>query len=286
MANVKWQGDISTDPTVAGNWDTAAVPAAGEHVVFDGTATGNCAGGAIAADIGSLTITDDCTINIGTSHAVPLAFTCTAGLVTDMGSGTRYLAPAAAARVVEMGSGTVDLDGADNVLLLINAPSATVTVGDDPWGANTCDFTTVIVEAGLDVVLKNVETAADGVYTLHIRGGTVETWSGLVEARQTGGVWTHRMGAVTNMYLSGGECRYNATETIGTKAYVYSGGKLNFTYAGSAVTVAACEFRAGATSLDPWGRVTWTAAPEGHNCSVKDCTLDFGFHKKYTIAAI
>ena len=42
MAEVKWIGSTSTDPTTASNWSTGGLPTASDSMVFDGSAQANC----------------------------------------------------------------------------------------------------------------------------------------------------------------------------------------------------------------------------------------------------
>jgi len=287
MATNIWQGDVSTDPTVAGNWSAGHVPAAAEDILFDGTASGDCVGGDLTANqVASITITSDCTIDIGTSAADAVDFDCS-GEVQDAGTGTRYLNIKNCTQWNVYGGGTVYVDGIDNDALNIDAGGGTVYVGNLGSGVgNAAEFdTTVTVEAGR-VYITDLTDQAAAATDLTVRGGTVHCQSTLDTVKQYGGNLYMEMAAgIDDYYGYGGKCYYNSDGKVDGTAEIH-GGELTFEDDFRPVTVDACHLFSGATLRDPHSRVTWTAPPEFHGCDVSDCTVEFGRHKKLTVADI
>ena len=283
MARCAWEGDVSTDPTVAGNWSTAAVPAAADDVVFDGTASDDCIGGDLTANqVATVTIADDCIINIGVSAADALDFDCS-GVVQDRAqSGTRYLNIKNSTSWNVYGGGIISIDGIDNDALNIDARDGTVTVG--PILATPAEFdTTITIKSGtIDLLYVTDQAAAATDLTMH--GGTATCESALATVRQTGGKLYHNEGVMAAYYGDGGTCYYNSGGTL-TLAEVDVGGTLDFAYDFRPVTVTTARIKRG-TVWDIYGRVTWTNAVETPDCWISDCTVNFGFNKKYTVAGI
>lgn len=283
MADCRWVG-TTTDPAVGANWSTAAVPQAADDVIFDSTALGNCDGGDLTANqVGSITITDDCTIDIGTSAADALDFDCN-GIVEHAGSGTHYLNIKNTTEWNVYGSGTFYIDGIDNDALNIDASGATIYVG--PVAATPAEFDTVItIDAGT-VHIQAVTDQAAAVTDLTMNGGTTDSESGWATFYLYGGTHTQDEGGMVTYNGYGGKCIYNSNTKIDGVASIYSGNELTFEENFRAVTVDDCHLFSGAILRDPHGRVTFTAAFELHGCDMVDVTLDLGTHRKYTVADI
>ena len=283
MADVIWQGDVDTDPTDGLNWDTGVVPALGEDVIFDSTASGNCAGGDLSGVVvASITITDDCTIDIGTSAADALDWDCN-GIVEDAGSGTHYLNIENTTEWNVYGSGTYYIDGIDNDALNINASGSTSYVG--PIVATPVEFDTVItVDAGT-VHFQAVTDQAAAVTDLTIKGGTTDSDSGFDTFQQYAGIHTQEAGGLNNPTIaSSGKCIYNSNAKI--DGILDLMGEIDYGDNYRAVAIDDCHLHSGAVLRDPHGRVTFAAAFEMHDCDATEITLDLGKHRKYTVADI
>lgn len=285
MATNIWQGDVSTDPTVPGNWSLGWVPAAAEDILFDGTATDDCVGGDLTANVvASITIADDCTIDIGASAADALDFDCN-GVVENHGTGTTFLNVKNSTEWNHYGSGTHSIDGIDNDALNIDASGATVTVG--PISGTPAEFdTTMLVEAGT-VTFDYVTDQAAADTDLTVKGGTVETNGGIDAAKQKGGTWTHEAGGMNNVTADGGKLKYNSATKIDGTLDIHPGGEITFEDNFRAVTVDDCHFHDGGGVLrDPHGRVTFANPFELHDCTLGECTIELPPDKKYTVVAI
>ena len=282
MATNRWEGDVSTDPTTAGNWSLGAVPAVDDDVVYDGTATAASIGGDLSANqVGNITFREDYPFDTATS-ALRLQFDCK-GAVDIRCGGTHYLdidSTAETSQINVNSAATVYLVGLNNLSLNVSAAAAIVEVGTV---TTAMEASTATVKAGT-VTFWQWQNIAAAAPNLFVHGGTVKTYDALGTVRQSGGVWTHVEDVCGSIYLPGGRCKYNSGGTL-TGLYL-EGGHFDLGEGWRPVTITATQVRAGSTILDPRGRGTWTAGPEFHNCSIADCTVDFGFHKKYTIAAI
>ena len=283
MAICRWQGDVSSDPTVGGNWSTGVVPAVNDDVIFDGTAQSAPTGDDMSGvQVDTLTFAEDYAYDTAT-WAAPLEFDVEFA-VDIRCAGTHYLTIDNSTQINVNGAATVYLRGLDNDKLNVDATGAIAEVGDRA-GAVAMEFDAAEISAGTVTFWEWESKAAAAPVLLTVHGGTVKTYEAITVARQDGGVWTHFEGASTVLHLAGGTCRYNSDGAVATFVYL-EGGQLDLSRGWRAVTIAATEVRAGSSLVDPNGRVTWTAAPEFHNCSFDDTTVDFGFHKKYTVAAI
>jgi len=282
MAENYWQGDEDTDPTTAGNWSLGHVPAAAENIHFDGTAEDNCVGGDLTANqVASITIHDDCVIDIGTSASDALDFDCN-GVVENHGTGTTYLNIENSTFWNHYGRGKHSIDGIDNDALNINAPSGIITVG--PLATVPAEFdTTMTVKTG-DVTFDYVTDQAAADTDLIVLGGVVELNDGIDAATMYAGRWTQQAGGINNPNIYGGKMKYNSGTKIDGTAVVY--GELTFADNFQGPTVDDCHVFARGILRDPQGRVTWTNPIELHGCSLADVTINLGRHKKLTVAAI
>lgn len=285
MADNYWEGSVSTVPTLAGNWSLTHVPAAAENIHFDGTAQNNCVGGDLATgvQVASITIHDDCVIDIGTSAADALDFDCN-GVLENRGTGTSYLNVQNTTQWNHFGGGSHSIDGIDNDELNIGPGSGTIRVG--PLAATPAEFdTTMTVKAGnvrFDYVTDQVAADTD----LIVLGGTVETNDGIAAATMYAGTWTHNSGGMATPLIYGGKMKYNSGSNISGTLSAYGEFTLEDNFRGP--TIAACHVFSGGRLWDPQGRATWTLPVELHGCSLGDgrTVVELGTHKKYTVAAI
>lgn len=282
MADNYWDGSESTAPTLAGNWSLAHVPAAAENIHFDGTAENNCVGGDLTANqVASITIHDDCAINIGTSASDALDFDCN-GVVENHGTGTTYLNIQNSTFWNHYGRGKHSIDGIDNDALNINAPRGIIAVG--PLATVPAEFdTTMTVKAGA-VTFDYVTDQAAADTDLIVLGGSVETNDGIDAATIYAGKWTHEAQGMNNLNIYGGKVTYNSGTKIDGTAVVY--GELSFADNFRGPTVDDCHVFPGGILRDPQGRVTFTNPYELHGCDQDECTIQTGKNKKYTVAAI
>ena len=289
MATVYWTGAVSTDPTVGGNWSTAVVPAVNEDVVFPATATVNCIGGDLSGvAVNSVTIQEGCSIDLGTSTAVPLAFDvggAATNVVNDYGSGTKYLTCNNAAQWNVYAGATMEIDGVDNTELNINASGATIVIGPTYGAANNAEFDKIgFIKAGT-VTLRNI-LQSDDATALDINGifgGTVHSEIPLRNVYQYGGALYQEEGAVAAYYGEGGKLNYASAGTIALLV-IGPGGEVDFNSDFRARTVTEADLNAGATLTDTYRTVTWTNPIEFHRCSIVDCTIDLGANREYTAA--
>ncbi len=285
MALVIWQGDVDTDPTTAGNWSTAAVPQAGDDVLFDGSASGNCAGGDVSANlVQSITVTSNCTIDIGTSLEVPIDFDC-AGPLIDSGSGTRFWKVENTTAWECYGTGECHIDGIDNDGLVINASAATIWVGENPVVPAEFGDQVSVVAGTINILYLTDQAAA--APDLIVRGGVVVTQDALAAVEQYGGRWHHRgFGqVVASATIHAGTAHYETTGTL-TAGFVYAAGTLTFENNVDGCIVTNCTVEGGGKLLDPNGVVTWTNPVAVTGTSVKSGAIDFGSNKTYDIADI
>jgi len=238
MANCIWEGSVSTNPAVGGNWSTAAVPQAGDDVIFDGTAQDDCIGGDLTANtVASVTIAADCTIDIGTDESDALDLACN-GEVNDWGTGTRYLNIESTTSWNLWGSGDVFIDGMNNDYLHIDAPSAAVTVGPVPdtpaefehrvtVSAGTVSIKYLTDDSGPSPTDLTVDGGTVSVYddldVLIVTGGAVNTYDNIDTAKIHDGTWTHEEGTLATGLFCGGKTLYNSDGAI-TDFELYAGG--------------------------------------------------------------
>lgn len=219
----------------------------------------------------------------------------------DKGSGTRYFSLHGASTVHLLGSGVAEYDGGDaaeNTSLWIRH-SGTLTLG--PSNSVPAIFATIKYIGGTGTVyLRNVTSTGGAAVPINLIADTVKlyTYSRLAAVSQIAGIWrhhdggvaTHQSGTVTSITQeSGSTCYYNSVGLLGG-CDIH--GKLDLSTEDprtKTVGVASTtypRFYKGCTVLDPAGVVTWAEEPEFVGCSIKDCVVDFGSNKKYTVADI
>jgi len=214
-------------------------------------------------------------------------------LFDDYGTGTRYFNVTNAVNANIQGSGAVELDGINNTTLRVTN-TGTVAVG--PSATIPCEFDAVaLIDGSGTVSLVNLtKQNGDAVPISRIAGtGKLYTYSRLSNVYQTAREWrhydngvaTHQNGAVAAIYQAGGTCYYNS---IGALTALEAYGKMDFSSEDLRAKVASTgwKFYKGAVLSDPNGMVDFTNPFQTPYCSLKDVSVDVGYHKKYTVAAI
>jgi len=290
MADVYWQGDVSSDPTVAGNWSTAAVPQAGDDVIFDGTATALPDGGNLAGNaVGSIVF--DSTYSFTTaSSGTPLQFQLAAdGTVDIRCSGTHYLDIDESLQVNVTGGATVYLVGLNNDSLRVNGSGATVEVG---VAGTPAEFDDVILDKGTATIIACEDQAGGGAaFDLYVNGGTAKVYDAVDDARQTGGKWYQYDEPIDDPTILGGTFYHMAGGTVATDGkidgtLIIRGGTVDLSKSYLPFTIDAMTVGKGSTFRDPHGRVTYTAAPQFPASEPGDSTREWGPHVSLPIARL
>jgi len=213
-------------------------------------------------------------------------------LFDDYGTGTRYFNVTNAVNANIQGGGTAELDGINNATLRVTN-TGTMTVG--PSATIPCEFDAVaLIDGSGTVSLVNLtKQNGDAVPISRIAGtGKLYTYSRLAAVYQTAREWhhydngvaTHQSGIVAAIYQAGGTCYYNS---IGALTALDAYGKVDFSTEDlRAKTVTTGKFYKGSVLSDPNGAVTWTNPFQVPYGSLKDVSVDVGYHKKYTVAGI
>jgi len=213
-------------------------------------------------------------------------------LFDDYGTGTRYFNVTNAVNANIQGGGTAELDGINNATLRVTN-TGTMTVG--PSATIPCEFDAVaLIDGSGTVSLVNLtKQNGDAVPISRIAGtGKLYTYSRLAAVYQTAREWhhydngvaTHQSGVVAAIYQAGGTCYYNS---IGALTALDAYGKVDFSTEDlRAKTVTTGKFYKGSVLSDPNGAVTWTNPFQVPYGSLKDVSVDVGYHKKYTVAGI
>lgn len=165
MSTRTWDyGGASGDWQTAANWSDDTVPVADDTVIFDGTSVQNVTEGMLDSESGAtaqctfdlLHIKSTYTGDIGSNGATGEPCCCAPDTLIIEGSGTYYFL---------CGKDDQSTD-ADVDLTIINNPDATVYLYSNANdGANTCQFTKVVLIAGtLYMAYYSVDTDDQGVY--------------------------------------------------------------------------------------------------------------------------
>ena len=263
-----WLGSTSAVPTVVANWSQARLPEAGDFILFDGTASGACDGADLsAAQVASITITRDCTIDIGTSITAPLIFDC-AGPVIDEGAGAVFLKADNTTSWLLKNTGSRRILGLDNAAIVVDSPGATIVLGPDPQTAT--EFDTVTVLNG-DAAIKNL-LAQDGAaaFNLFMTGGEVECFDSVDDAKIVGGKYTQRSEGINNLWLRDATLNYNSTTKIDGTAILENAAVLDAS-GSSGFIIDATTMYPESKIIDPLGVITYTAAItfEGQSVTVE-----------------
>ena len=117
--------------------------------------------------------------------------------------------------------------------------------------------------------------------TLNMSGGAVDMSCGCTTIVATAGSLVLRgTGAYTTITIGNGDLVYLSSGTIGTLV-VLAGGVADFSQSLVGVTITNCTLHAGATLLDPFGRVTFSNAILLANCYLSDVVLNLGQNRHF-----
>lgn len=287
---------------VAANWSDNAVPANGDTVWVQDS------------DVSILYGLAQSGVTLAALH-VTAGFTGSIGL-PDVSRGdagdyieyrARYLAIGATLLNVGAGEG----QGSNRILIDAGSVATTVTVlgtgsGEDGLPAllwkGTDSGNVMNVNAGsVGVAWYGGETATvatlrvgfrdsqDGdsrvvlgggvtITTLNQSGGEVELNGNITTVSKTGGTLTVWAGTVTTLTDQDGTTRLRGTGTV-TTLTVGTAAVADFSGDMRAITVTNCTLAAGASLLDPFGRVTFTNPFRLSNCAWGEVTVDVGVNR-------
>lgn len=230
MADTRiWTGSDGVLDT-AGNWTGATAPIADDTVVFNGTQSGS-----VTTNADAFTLLNFAEVIVEASYS---------GTLGDAGTPLEF----GADKFTFRGSGKLFFNHGTHASyptdeLIIDAPSGTVQIGDNPTGAgitllsllacrdatllSTLDTTTnLFIGAGVNAKLEGTNT----ITNVHVAPGASVTSSMLITNLHNRGSWHQTLDAqlITNMYLNGGTLKYLPTGTIAL-AVIQPGAVLDFT---------------------------------------------------------
>jgi hypothetical protein len=285
------------DWNTAANWSTGSVPAAGDDVYVENTASSILYG----INQTGLTLAS---LNVAQS------FTGAIGLPTNNAGGyveyrDQYLVIGAGRVVIGQGdgpgSGRIKLDtGAGPTTLdLVNSGNPSDLAGFAVHWKGTHASNVINVSKGslgiaveadqaatvnvLRVGYRNSVIGDATVYcgsgtmltTLEQSGGQVTLTSGVATVDKTAGELTMLDGAITTLRLDGGWVHYQSTGAIGA-AIVGQQGSLDFSRDMRPRTVTACDLYGGGRILDPFKTVTFTSGIRLVRAALGSVALDVG----------
>ena len=294
--------------SLATNWEDAAVPVAGDVVVFPAGTTGTLYGHDMTASgtvaFAGFIIEAGVTATIGTKDRplhIDLLYSAAyySADLRSWGAGT-YLEIDNYKSVDITGSGGVAgagipglnitgvLDATATGTINVNGGSS-ASVGLAALNGQTLEANTVKVTAGTVTIGAGV-TDKDGstAFAFTKSGGTTYNYSPLMSMTSTGGTLYQEAGGVTTTFSeNGGTTWYNSDGTLAAATPVVAkGGTLRFdgNTKGRAVTKTIL-LQAGATMRDPGATVT-TLAFTLDQCGFEDVTLAVGKNWEYTRTAV
>ena len=299
----------------AANWDSGAVPVAGDTVVFE------------YSDVDCLYNLDQSSVNNFASLTARQSYTGKIGLPRTNKSGgssasdyyveyrEAYLK--AAVQAVTIGEGTGSGSGRIK-LSLENSATCAILIYDTGTPAesgvqsvvitNTHTDTTATISkgsVGFDVFSGETGTIATlklgyttnrygdvtgrtgsgtTITVLDKSGGDYEIGTAATTITHTGGTLTIKDGSITTLNVDGGTVRYQGNDTITTVNG--GGGTLDLATDMRARTFTGTNVYKGFTLLDPFKTVTFTNGIDLVRCGLSDVTLDLGDHQTLTPSAI
>lgn len=292
----------------AQNWEGAAVPSAADDLVFDNSAY------SVLYNIVDTTNYGD--ITIGSN------FTGEIGLPPDNANGYREYR----ARFLKLGNGasassvTIGLgDGRQSSRINIDANAEDLTVrvygtgSPDASGEYPVQLQNMGADSVIDVYDGQVAILASSLTTLRVTpteatsnvrvyvdesstGQYLTQSGGYCEVRGSFTVQISTMGGVTRAVLDascpvvivggGGVVYWETTASITTSATVYNLGKIDFSRNGKGKAALRAYLYAGGEWYDPLGIVSVPAGVQLVGCKIDDVTLDMGFNKLISNAAL
>lgn len=225
MATCRWQGSVSGDVTVAGNW-SGGVPGSGDAAVFDELAVASATAGTLPTTT-SITVTDGFKYNIGTS-TTPLSIgsggASTYTTVTVGGRGSVFnvsLVASTTITTMSLNSMVCSVSGAGTITTLNDNVGATISV---------TALTTLVNARG---IRQTVATSATAITTLLNDGNTEITGRAITTALNLSPqsrLTSKGTMVITTLYLAD-QSTYNK-QSISTDTSVYARGRCTITPAG------------------------------------------------------
>lgn len=222
MANRTWLGvDTPGDWSVAANWSPAVVPIDGDDVFLTGTSTQAVTAGLDQSliQLASLTISEGYTQNIGSSGNNLIIDATT--LRYD-GRGAEAYLEGDYPTVIAAGSGdqadSLHLKGIGTDIDDLRITGGRVKLLDSSTAQNI--YMAHHGNISSDVVL-NIGSSCT-VTAVYKTGGILTSNSAIVTAYHSAGIWTHKTGALTTVWLFGGVLFWEASATA-TTVHVFGG---------------------------------------------------------------
>jgi len=210
MADIKiWTGATSGVFNVAGNWSPSGVPVSTDSIIYPKGATVAATGyNASAILLAAWTKEAGCAIAIG-SQAVPMHIDADA--VYYYGTGATYLQVDNCAAISADQGDDLYLSGASVTLLTANiARGATLEIAN--LTSQTFACTTISLSGAGEAILG----AGVTMTTLNSSLATCANSSAATTINHSGGVFTHKAGAVTTVNSSYGTFKLDGTGTVTT----------------------------------------------------------------------
>lgn len=281
----------------AANFDTGALPGAGDNVYIDNT-SGDILYGLDQSGAGTLT---SLSIGAGFTGSIGLPWINTSGSVNYYEYRETFLKINATTLNIGLGTG----NGSGRLRIDCDAlASQTINVHKTGTAKEKDVHALAITNTGSGGTYNIFDGAVDfdrfggqtgTVGTLNIAGGTVRTGTGSTIATATvvGGSLTAQSaittltleddaeattigtGAIGTANVRGGTLTIKSSGTI-TTLNVGSNGVVDVSNSAVAITVTNCTLAAGAEINDPNGRVTFTNAIDLGDAGLDDVTLDLG----------
>jgi len=306
---VKWVGGDAggtTDPTIAANWSTAAVPADQEIIVFPATAAYACAGGDLTG--GGVKAFQGFIIEEGYAYQIG---SLAAYLQIDMLDGVLYYDVEIAATTSQV---FLDVDNYHRIVVTRSTPQSTGQYGVNLIGLHDADDTagrgtiyvacangasTVgigantgeLMEANKIVVTGGTCTVGDLVVEfggavapdVEVTNGTLRCYCPVGAYDVLGDLVYHEDGVVGTLNADGGIVYYKSD---GTATTVNIQGKVDCTLDLRGRTWTNCNIYRGGSLIDPYKTLTLTNDIDLEGCGIEDIAIDLGTHLTLSRAAI
>jgi hypothetical protein len=293
------------DWSTPANWSTGTLPASGDDVYLEHSATPILYGlDQSAVALNSLTIAQSFTGTVG------LPRTRAAGYVEYR---PQYLTIRVTRVTIGAGEGAGSprikldtLDGQTTLDLLNTGFASDSTTEAVHWKGMHAENTIHVTKGSLAIAPLAGESAqlaslcvgyrnnqaGDAIVrcgaglqlsTLDQTGGLVTLASDIAIARLSGGELQISAGAIDTLHLDGGTLRYESTGAIGT-AHIGERGTLDFSRNLRARTVGACHLYSGARLLDPFKTTTFSSGLHLVHANLSAISLDLGPNRTLTVS--